>query len=74
MVDSHSVDATVAFLEVLQEERSIGRMQMGSCSVWHVDGQVVPLIQQDGVGSSAIEVLPPYGVDERDVKRPRKQH
>lgn len=47
---------------------------MGSCNIWHVDGQVVPLILQDGVGSSAVEVLPLYGVDECDVMRPCKQH
>lgn len=75
-VDSHFVGATVAFLDVLQQERSIEWMENGSSCVGCMNGWAVrtPVVLQDGAGAGAIEVLPLCGVDVCDVTRPRKQH
>lgn len=74
--DSHSVGATVTFLDILQRERSIGWMENGLSCVGGVDGWGVSpaVVLQDGVGAAAIAEFPLHGIAVGDVVQPREQH
>lgn len=75
-VSCHSVGATVTFLDILQQERSIGWMENSSSCIGSVDGwgQDPPVVLQDGVGAAAIEEFPAHGIAVGDVFQPREQH
>lgn len=75
-VSCHSVGATVTFLDILQQERSVGWIENSSSCIGSVDGwgQDPPVVLQDEVGATAIEEFPAHGIAVGDVFQPREQH